>query len=315
MSSSAKAQNKKFLQQVSGLAIKETKSRAPLQKNSAFKIAVVYTRTSKYYYPDIKEGFEACAKDYLDFGIEVELFIDDEKSPDYKEAQIRQLQKLQARDDIDGIVLLPFESKELAQQIDNIVGAGKTVVAFGSDISDSKRLCCVGPDGYKSGRIAAQILGNYVCGKGKVFVMQIEQTHRQTSLRQRGFIEKMNESFPDIQIATQKGEDLLKDSLGLVKDMIESGASGIFSVSANVYLIGQALKELSCKQVAVIGYDMSEKTQHLLEENYIDAVIFQNPKSQAYTSLKIMCDYLLEGKLPISPRIYSDVSILTSECL
>jgi len=300
------------------LQYKRNKFASALAKNQTYKIAVVYTETSKYFFPEIRAGFENCSKAYEDFGIEVEYYVSKGTKHDISNIQLGILQELHLRSDIDGILIHPFSSKKLIGEIDSLVEAGKPVITFGTDVPDSKRLCYVGPHGRKSGRIAAQIMGNYLGGKGRVVVLGIVSDHRQTLYREEGFLEKMHEAFPSIEIIRPKIDGLLTDDecYAFVKGLIvEETVAGIFSPSANVYLAASALKEMERKDIAVVGYDLSDETKALLKEDYIKVVMFQNPQLQAHKSLQIMCEFLLEGTKPETDCMFTEVLILTGECV
>ena len=298
------------------LGYTKNKIASALAKNQIHKIAIIYTETSKYFFPEVRAGFESCINEYRDFGMEFEFFITKDAKSDLSAMQSKLLRELNLRNDIEGVVIHPFTSTELTNAINELADAGKPVVTFVTDAPDSKRLCYVGSGGKKSGRIAAQLMGNYIGKKGKVSIINTASTHWQSVNREKGFLDKMHESFPEIEVKEHYFKEMLTDEeyTDYVSQILENDdIKGIFSSSANVYLIGLLLKSLGKKHVTVIGFDLPEETKQLLKDGYIDIIIFQNPEMQAYESLKLLCDYILEDVKPKARSIYTDVSIMTGE--
>ena len=282
-----------------------------LAKNRILNVAVVYSHTTEAYFPEIKEGFDRALREFSDFGLRLEWCITKERGI---KAQQAILEYLLTRDDLDGVIIQPYSATRLNDLIGALVDAGKTVVTFGSDAPESKRICHVGPDAYRSGRIGAQILANYIGKQGKVFVINQGRDHMQTRERSSGFMDRVSEHYPDIQVFEMN----LPENSTLYSDMIVSiledeSIAGIFTTDANTLLAGRVLKERGSQSVVLVGFNLSESGIALMKEGFIKVIIDTAPETYAYLAAKVIFEFLSEGILP-ERVIRTPISILTSEC-
>ena len=290
-----------------------TRNRAAsaLAKSRVLNVAVVYSHTTEAYFPEIEDGFEKALQEFSDFGLRLEWCITNERG---SMAQRTILESLLTREDLDGVIIQPYSASRLDDLIDALVDSGKTVVTFGSDAPDSKRMCHVGPNAYRSGRIGAQILANYIGKRGKVFVINQARDHMQTRERSRGFMDRVAEHYPEIQIFEMN----LPENSDLYSEMVSSiledeSISGIFCTDANTLLAGRVLKKQDNQDVVLVGFNLSENGITLMKEGFIKVIIDTAPETYSYLAAKAMYEYLSEGTIP--ERITrTNISILTSEC-
>lgn len=299
------------LQAAEELHYTRNRAASALAKNHIMNVAVVYSRTTEAYFPEIEDGFNQALSELSDFGLRLEWCITNERGP---KAQRAILESLLTRDDVDGVILQPYSASRLDDLIDALADAGKAVVTFGSDAPGSKRLCHVGPDAYRSGRIGAQILANYISKQGKVFVINQGRDHMQTRERSRGFMDRVAEHYPDIQIFEMnlpENSDLYPDMV--VRILESESVAGIFCTDANTLLAGRVLKERNNQNVVLVGFNLSDNGITLMKEGFIKVIIDTAPEIYAYLAAKSMYEFLNEGILP-ERIIRTPVSILTSEC-
>ena len=283
-----------------------------LAKNRSVKLAVVFSEITDAYFPEIRSGFSQAQKELQDFGLLLEYHITQTKG---WKVQEEILDHLRHQDDIDGVLIQPYDATALNPAIDRLVDAGKPVVTFGADAAKSKRLCYVGPDAYKSGRIGGQILANYIGKAGKVFLISQSLGHMQTSLRQRGFLDRIHDFYPNIQVF----EVNLPDNSTLYYEMVHSIVSnetvdGMFCTDANTVVAGQVLSDLGRTDIALVGFDLCESGIQLMREGYIKVIIEQKPEVFAKEATLLLFQHVAEGRLP-APVNNTPLYILTSECL
>jgi len=282
-----------------------------LSRNRAFKIALVYTiTTDALYFPEIEEGFLRYAQEMRDFGLSVE-FCTQTKSGDTSQHDI--LQDILSRDDIDGVIIEPYNIEKLNDIINQLTAAGKPVVTFTADAPESRRLCHVGCDGYQAGRIAAQILANYMGKHGKVYVLASRSGHSQTRSRVQGFLDRVNEHYPKITVEVIPS--MRNTFCDTVRELLLRGdMSGLFCPSARTTLVGKVFREMNAKNIPVVGFDLSEELKTLMKDGYVQVVIDQHPAEISYRAAKLLFQYLAEGILPPAKTVMQTY-ILTSECL
>jgi len=283
-----------------------------LSRNKLSNIAIVYSETAKSYFPDVEKGFLQCAEEYRDFGMTVEFHIAYDRLVN---SQIGILKQLIAEEKIDGLIIQPINRTKLNPYINQLTDMEIPVITFGADATAEKRLCYIGPNAYKSGRIAAQILANYIGKRGNVVIISDDVEHMQTVERIRGFSDRINKYYPDIRtidLCIPNKEGLYYELV--MKLLTKKSIQGIFCTDANSYIAGEVLRDRKIKDTVVVGFDLSLMATDLMKEGYLKVIIDQNPFQFSYNSLKTMFYYLYANEIPQKIQ-YSGLSIVTSECL
>jgi len=300
------------LQAAEELHYTRNRAASALARRQQVRLAVVYSQTTDAYFPEVEHGFRRCAQDLMDLGLSLEFHIAHQRGC---QAQRPLLEALLERDDIHGVVLQPYSVSQLNDAINALAEAGKPVVTFGADAPDSLRLCYVGPDAYRSGRIGGQILANYVGKRGKVFIINQGDDHTQTRDRCRGFLDRMAEHYPDIQAFAVNLPENSNLYYEMVRGIVENEkVAGIFCTDANTMVAGQALKDLHAQDIVLVGFDLSERGAALMNEGYIKVLIEQKPDSFSYEAASILFRHITERYAP-EPIHNTPVYIMTSECI
>ena len=295
------------------LNYKRNRLASALVRNKTFKVALVYADISKYYFPEVERGFEKCLDEYHDFGLTIEYF---KCATDQYEWQKDILNTILAREDINAVVIQPMSATGMNDAINRIVDAGKPVVTFGADACKSDRMCYIGLNAYKSGRMAAQIMANYIGKKGNIYIINQLAEHMQTVERSEGFSHYIKDNFPDINIYKVDIPVNVNMYYDIIKSIVlNEDVSGFFCTDADGYVAGKVLCDLDRKDITMIGYDLPEESCKLMRDGFIKVLIYENAELQGYLSLKIMYNYLMENVMPEKELIYIDGNIIISECL
>ncbi len=283
-----------------------------LSKGRNTHIAIVYAETTKTYFPEVERGFKQCAEEFRDYGMSIKFYKVFDRDV---ESQIAVLKELIAENSIDGLIIQPMSRSRLNPYIDELIEMGKPVITFGADASSEKRLCYIGPNAYKSGRIGAQILANYIGKNGNVVVISDNNEHMQTVDRIKGFIDRVNEHYPNLKITNLNIPNNPVLYYEMVKTLVtKESIQGIFCTDANSYIAGEVLRDLNIKDTAVVGFDISQMAVDLMKQGYLKVIIEQNPYQFSYAALKTMFNYLYLNEMPQKIQ-YTSLSVLTSECL
>ncbi|MEE0419321.1 MAG: LacI family DNA-binding transcriptional regulator [Lachnospiraceae bacterium] len=282
-----------------------------LANHKVYKIAIVIGNY-RYFFPEAKEGFRKCYRDMQDLKVNIDFYIPGDESVDSMRELLRQLV---VDDTIDAVIMHARSMSGLNEGINRLVEAGKLVFTFGADAPFSKRLCYVGPKAYETGRIAAQLMANYIGKRGEVYVINQSEEEMQTLERNRGIKDYMAEHCKEIRvhlIMVQKREE---EYYRTVKSLVErQQADGILGTDADCHIVGEVLREQKNHGIVAMGFDLTEETEKLLREDYIQVILSQNPEKQAYTALQKLCEHMFYGT-GVKKNIFTDISVITSECL
>ena len=69
------------------------------------------------------------------------------------------------------------------------------------------------------------------------------------------------------------------------------------------------MQEKTGKKIRTISFDDVPTTKELVRDGTILATICQQPVRQGRMALTILFDYLIDGKRPVSSRMYTDIQI------
>jgi LacI family transcriptional regulator len=304
----------RILEKAKELGFVPNRAARSLVLNREMYIAAVVFSEPVYFWRDVQIGVQKAAKELRDFRVHVDYIATDIKRP---EEQNRLLLEL-ADTGVSGVVISPNDPIVVAPAIDALVGRGIPVLTISSDAPGTGRMCYVGCDYNRAGRIAGHLMGRLMHGTGRIGVLTFAGTVPAITQRIAGFSEALG-AFPGIGISgphalSRTGEE----TRAFVRDLLaaDPGINGLFVSYGVLEQAAEALREAGlARTVVCVGYDLSDGIAQLIRDDVIDATICQEPFNQGYYPVKILADYLLEGRVPPAERINTKLEIVTRENL
>ncbi len=186
------------------------------------------------------------------------------------------------------------------------------------NINSKIPLSFVATDNKAAGRVAAEMLGKQMSGKGLVGVVAHNAGTSTAQERRDGFIEGMKDMYPAIKVlepvysdgdhqkAMDKATDMMQSNPGLNAIYATNEGSAI-GVATAVEAKGKA------GVVKVVGFDSSEAEIGFLKDGVVQGFVVQNPFNMGYLGVKALYD-VLKGK-KISSRIDTGATYVTLENL
>ena len=220
--------------------------------------------------------------------------------------------------DYSAYMLAVGDTPEIREFIKGKAQLGVSVVTFNSDVKDSGRLCFVGQDLYKSGRIAASLMLKMLSGREKrVLVVTGSRKYLAHREREKGFSDALADSGRAFRIvATVETEDdatLTYDRVtAALKD--HPDLNGIYMASGDAKALANAIRDSGCDLPTVVN-DLLPSTKAALLDGTFDFTILQSPFEQGYRPLKLLFERLVHGKSPENEYYYTDNTIVTEECV
>jgi LacI family transcriptional regulator len=214
---------------------------------------------------------------------------------------------------VDGLAISPVDPAALLETVDSLTADGIPVVTIGSDIPESRRVCHVGCDYIDSGRIAAQLMGTFVSGEGKVGIITFRDPVFPIQQRIIGFRQVLAE-YPHIEFhgpfkLSRTGEDAYQFVRGYIRD--ESGLQGLFVSYGILETVARAVRDEDMDgRIHLVGFDLSREIAALIRERVVDAVICQEPFDQGYYTMKILHQYLAEKTRPRQTIIHTRLEVV-----
>jgi len=264
---------------------------------------------------EARVGVDKACEELKDYGVKVEVY--STKGFDFAE-QISIINYLIGRK-VSGIALRPAaDNRFIKEAIDKAVEIGIPVVTFNSDVKNSKRLCFVGQDLVKAGRVAGNLMGKLLGGRGKVAIFTSSYELLALNQRIEGFKAIMETRYPLIDIVdtieTRDGTIAFQKAVSLLESVGDLG--GIYITSEPTSEVCKAVKFLGkSEEIKIVCFDFYPENVQLLKEGVIDFAIGQDPVAQGFKPLKILFEQLFNGKQPESEHIRTVIEIRESESI
>ncbi len=218
---------------------------------------------------------------------------------------------------VKGLVLNAPDNILMQAEVERLYQAGVAVVTYNSDLPDSKRVCFVGQDLLKSGRVAAGLLSRSIAPKDQVLII----TGNMEFLSNRGRIDGFLERFAALGFAPDRYQlaecferyDLTYETIRRKLEQYPQ-IHGIYMGTENVRACVDALKGTR-RRVAVVVNDLTPFAKRSLRAGRIDFVVEQDFSAQVYRAILILHELLVYGHRVKREVEYVETSIITRELL
>lgn len=200
------------------------------------------------------------------------------------------------------MALCAKDHKAIAKKIDALNAEGIPVVTFNSDVSDCKRLCFVGQDLLRGGRVAGELMNKYLRSEDHLLIAVGNPEFSSHRIRLQGFCDRLDEiGFPkasrcvietynDYTLTYQKVSEALQADPAL---------RGIYMANRSVTGCVEAIRDAGRQgELHVISHDLTDASRRLLQSGEIDLVIAQDLHRQGYRPLVVLQEYLQKHILP-----------------
>ena len=201
------------------------------------------------------------------------------------ESQVdKQMEMLQAEFDKNpqAICFAALDSQAATPLLQKFQEKDIPVIAFDSGVDSDIPITTAATDNVAAAALAADKMAEAIGGSGKVGVIIHDQTSRTGIDRGDGFVNRMKEAYPDIEIIGPQygGGDQLK-STDLAKAMMQANPDikGFFGGNEGSAIgVVNAVNELGIAgKIVVIGYDSGKTQIDAIKSGLMYGAVQQNP--------------------------------------
>ena len=218
---------------------------------------------------------------------------------------------------VRGLVLNIPDNIYMEAEIERLHKAGIVVVTYNSDLPDSKRICHVGQDLLRSGKIAAGLMTRCISPKDHILVVTGNMEFRSHRVRIDGFIQHLQEmGFSSDCFAVAECYEQYDLTYDAVRHAVETDQKlrGVYMATENVRACLDALSDVR-RRISVIVNDLTPEARRNLRNGRIDFVVEQDFSAQIYRAILILHELLVYGHRVRQPIVYVNTSIYTRELL
>lgn len=220
---------------------------------------------------------------------------------------------------VDGVLISPIGADALVPAIEALHEARIPVATVDRMVRGGDVLVHVGADNVRGGELAAQYIIQRLGGKGSVIELEGTPGASPAIDRKRGFdaairkagIALLASQAADFQRA--KGQTVMENLLQVHREF-----SAVYA--ANDEMILGAIEAMEAHHmdpaaVVTVGYDAIPDALEYIRAGRLDATVEQYPGRQASTALRILVEYLREGKSPPRKEIYIEPVVIEARNL
>ena len=284
---------------ISALAMLSTAA-TPAFAQDGYDIALISKGFQHQFWQAVKAGADQAA---AEFGATVTF-----EGPE-TEAQVdRQMDMLAAAlsRGPDAIGFAALDSQAASPLLQQAEEAGIPVIAFDSGVDSDIPLTTATTDNVAAAALAADKMAELIGGEGKVAVVAHDQTSRTGIDRVDGFVNRIAEAYPNIEVVTVQygGGDQLQ-STEITKSILLANPDlkGIFGANEGSAIgVANGKTELG-SDIVVIGFDSGAAQKGMVESGVMAGAITQNPVGIGYQTVQAAVAALKGESLP--PVIYT----------
>jgi ribose transport system substrate-binding protein len=270
-------------------------SNGPAFAQDTYDIALISKGFQHQFWQAVKAGADKAA---AELGVNVTF-----EGPESETQVDRQMDMLAAAlsRGPDAIGFAALDSQAATPLLEQAKASNIPVIAFDSGVDSDIPLTTATTDNVAAAALAADVIAELIGGEGKVAVVAHDQTSRTGIDRVDGFVNRIKEAYPNIEVVTVQygGGDQLQ-STEITKSILLANPDlkGIFGANEGSAIgVANGKTELG-SNVVVIGFDSGAAQKGMITSGVMAGAITQNPVGIGYQTVQAAVSALKGEALP-----------------
>ena len=219
----------------------------------------------------------------------------------------------------DGVIISPITAEGMAPAVQEVVDAGIPVVTIDRTVYGVNTLAHVGADNVRGGELQGELLLKLFPEGAKVFELMGTPGSSPAIDRSKG-LHNVLDKQDKVKIVFQQTANFRRaDALTVTESGLGAEPNPDAVVAANDEMAFGALEALKARGLAgktiVIGYDALPEALVMVRDGELYGTVDQFPGEQSRVALRVLVDYLWNGKKPAQHDIYIEPKMITKENL
>lgn len=289
-------------------------ARALALNDKKIKVAVILPSWTGMFETEVRRGIRDAVEEFTGYGLEISVESYRSETP----ADCVRLLEDAAERGVRGVAVCGKNAAPLRDKLLQLKAAGIAVLTYNSDIPDSGRLCFVGENIVKGGRIAAEIMAKLAGPREPILVVCGNLEFDAHKSRVDGFVQRYTEHgraaclLPVVQ--THNDYALTLERVGEALAAGGNRPAGLYMANESVPACVEAVKKAGLAgRLRLVCHDLSDTTAQYLRDGTVDFVIGQNLYRQGYLPVSMLADLLIAGKPPRCEVEYTRTHIVNAE--
>ena len=282
---------------------------------TARRLAVVQPEWDPYVGEAMDRGVARFREERRDYNLTVDIR---SYKPGDTGACLKQMDRA-VENGAQGIALCASDCGAVRAKLEDLKARRVPVVTFNSDIPGGARLCYVGEDAHRAGRIAGEIAAKFLRPGEPLLLVYAGLDYAGHKARADGFLERLGElgfRREDCRVAATHND--YGETLAAVTAALEAeqDLGYVYMANLSVPACVEAIRRCGrTGRVHVLSHDSGPEIRRFLKEGLVDFTIDQNLVYQSYQSLDLLFRAVAERKQPEREFFYPASPILNAETL
>ncbi|WP_243128265.1 LacI family DNA-binding transcriptional regulator [Clostridium niameyense] len=276
------------------------------KKNKNIYAFIIESR-NKYYTEKIKAGLKEAETEFSFYGYSINIIQTDIETP---EKQLIELKKIIKEKDVEGIIITPLLKKEIKE----IKMQNPQIHFITLDIPLDNSIFYVGPNYFKSGRIAAEILISTLQQDEKILVLDTVDDRISSKLYMDGFLSRVKEENTNFIVGPIYSENLMKDIKSILEEYMTTNVKAIYATRFLTDIVKYIDNKYN-KKMNIIGNGMSEDMKKLIMNKKIIATVIEKCYEEGYFAGKFMFEKLYKDMENVNNKYIMDSRIVVRETM
>ena len=203
---------------------------------------------------------------------------------------------------VDGIIIFPSRPEKLRTSIRRASRSRIPVMCVTTDAPNSGRLAVVSIDTFASGALAADLMGRFLQGTGKVAVTLSDLRITEHSEKYSGFEKTIQSFYPNMRLLPPlEDHDIDPEARQKCRKLLEAhpDLAGIYvTTEASMPVINAMTDAGLLNKITIITTDLFPGLVPQIRSGAVVATIYQRPRTQGRMAFRVLHEFLAEGQCP-----------------
>jgi len=203
---------------------------------------------------------------------------------------------------VDGIITFPSRPQTLHSWMRRASRNGIPVVCVATDAPHTGRLAVVSIDALGSGALAADLMGKFLRGTGKVAVTTGAMAITEHAEKYRAFKNTLHKLYPQIRVEEPlEDHDVEAEAYEKCSRLFREypDLTGMYvTTEASIPVLKAARDTGMLERLTVITTDLFPALVPEISSGAVTATIYQRPRTQGRMAFRVLHDFLVEGECP-----------------
>jgi LacI family transcriptional regulator, galactose operon repressor len=203
---------------------------------------------------------------------------------------------------VDGIITYPSRPQSLHSWLRRASRSNIPVVCVATDAPNTGRLAVVSIDTLASGSLAADLMGSFLGGKGKIAVTMSSLAITEHAEKRTAFGSTLLRLYPQMQLQeTIEDHDVEAEAYEKSRDLFKRhpDLAGIYvTTEASIPVLHAARDARMLERITFITTDLFPALVPEVRSRAVAATIYQRPRTQGRMAFRVLHEFLVEGECP-----------------